>query len=441
MTSHRTPKQKTPARDRYIANRSLLDVDWSEYMLKDDPQLPKRTGMASMECSASLEEYTSSLVSTLFPNQSQDKVLSFSQSSTNTRSSSRSLISQKELGQRQVPRSQKKKKRVISPVPEKILDAPDFVDDYYLNLLDWSSDNILAVALSRTIYTWDANTGEINELVTLGNDDYVCSLSWAKEGQYLAVGTFKGDVLILDSHQSKLVRTMKGHTARVSSLAWNGQLLSSGSRDSTIINYDVSQSTPIVSLYEAHAQEVCGLKWNPEGTQLASGGNDNLLMVWDKNNADRPRLSLDAHQAAVKAIEWCPHQSNLLVSGGGTADRHIRFWNSSTGACLGAHDTKSQVCSILWSKTHKKELISSHGFSQNQLIVWEYPRMSKVAELSGHTQRVLQMAMSPDGETVVSVAGDETLRFWRVFEKQSLSRSTPLTKRAKNTMKDSCYIR
>ncbi|KAL8551304.1 hypothetical protein ACS0TY_000403 [Phlomoides rotata] len=41
--------------------------------------------------------------------------------------------------------------------------------------------------------------------------------------------------------------------------------------------------------------------------------------------------------------------------------------------------------------------------------------MVKVAELTGHTTRVLNMAQSPHGCTVASVAGDETLRFWNVF--------------------------
>src|SRR3990167_1402939 len=221
---------------------------------------------------------------------------------------------------------------------------------------------------------------------------------------------------------------MKGHESRVASLSWSNQMLSSGGRDSSIINFDVGKSRPIVNTFDGHHQEVCGLKWNPEGTQLASGGNDNMLLVWDRHNEERPRFSFDAHQAAVKALAWCPHQPNLLVSGGGTADRHIRFWNTSTGACLGEHDTKSQVCSLIWSKTQKNELISSHGFSQNQLIVWEYPRMTKLAELTGHTERVLQLAMSPDGETVASIAPDETLRFWRVFEKQTSKKSTPKTR-------------
>lgn len=45
----------------------------------------------------------------------------------------------------------------------------------------------------------------------------------------------------------------------------------------------------------------------------------------------------------MKALAWCPFQSNLLASGGGTADRSIRFWNTITGAHLNAIDTHSQA--------------------------------------------------------------------------------------------------
>jgi len=41
--------------------------------------------------------------------------------------------------------------------------------------------------------------------------------------------------------------------------------------------------------------------------------------------------------------------------------------------------------------------------------------MEKTATLTGHTYRVLYLAMSPDGSTIVTGAGDETLRFWNVF--------------------------
>lgn len=72
----------------------------------------------------------------------------------------------------------------------------------------------------------------------------------------------------------------------------------------------------------------------------------------------------------------CPWQPNILASGGGTADRCIKFWNVSNGACLNSVDSKSQVCALLFSK-HHKELISAHGFANHQLTIWRYPSMIK----------------------------------------------------------------
>ena len=76
--------------------------------------------------------------------------------------------------------------------------------------------------------------------------------------------------------------------------------------------------------------------------------------------------------------------------------------------------------------------MSTHGYSQNQILVWKYPSLTQVtlsftldpslftglvqvAKLTGHSYRVLYLAMSPDGESIVTGAGDETLRFWNVF--------------------------
>jgi WD40 repeat protein len=45
--------------------------------------------------------------------------------------------------------------------------------------------------------------------------------------------------------------------------------------------------------------------------------------------------------------------------------------------------------------------------------------MKKIADLRGHTSRVLHLALNPDGTTVASAAADETLRFWKVFQASS----------------------
>lgn len=70
-----------------------------------------------------------------------------------------------------------------------------------LNLLDWSSQNILAVCLGASVYLWNASTGDIQQLMEMeGNDEYVSSISWMNEGNHLAVGTSTTEVQVSALH-------------------------------------------------------------------------------------------------------------------------------------------------------------------------------------------------------------------------------------------------
>ncbi|KAK7309010.1 hypothetical protein RJT34_05404 [Clitoria ternatea] len=316
-------------------------------------------------------------------------------------------------GNPSAPNPSPPKRRKVPPSPIKVLDAPALQDDFYLNLVDWSSNNVLAVALGNCVYLWNACSSKVTKLCELGVDDCVCSVGWAQRGTYLAVGSNSGKVQIWDASQCKTIRTMEGHRLRVGALAWSSSLLSSGGRDKSIYQRDIRVQEDFVSKLSGHKSEVCGLKWSYDNRELASGGNDNRLLVWNQHST-QPILKYCEHTAAVKAISWSPHAHGLLASGGGTADRCIRFWNTTTNSQLNCIDTGSQVCNLVWSK-NVNELVSTHGYSQNQIIVWRYPTMSKLATLTGHSYRVLYLAISPDGQTIVTGAGDETLRFWNIF--------------------------
>lgn len=311
--------------------------------------------------------------------------------------------------------SPRKAPRKIPKSPFKVLDAPSLKDDFYLNLVDWSYENVLAVGLASCVYLWSACTSKVTKLCDLGERDSVTSVTWSQRGTQLAVGTRTGEVQIWDTAKCKLINTMKGHVARVGTLAWSSHLLASGSRDRMIYLRDPRSSKDWeTKLMQGHKQEVCGLKWSFDDQQLASGGNDNKLLIWSARGSHIPIIRCGDHTAAVKAIAWSPHQNGLLASGGGTADRCIRFRNTLTDTALNTIDTGSQVCNLIWSK-NVNEIVSTHGYSLNQIIVWKYPSMTPLATLTGHTFRVLYLAISPDGQTIVTGAGDETLRFWNVF--------------------------
>ncbi|KAI6017061.1 WD40 repeat-like protein [Pisolithus marmoratus] len=312
---------------------------------------------------------------------------------------------------------------------------------FYLNLIDWSTTNILGISLSTHVYLWTAFNATVAKLCDLSNvGDNVSSIAWV---QKVLVPAAPGTIL-----------------AHISALSWNTDVLSSWSCDRMVHHHDVHEvSTHPFHRYASHKHEVCGLRWSTgsgnmagssigTGAMLTSSGNDNKVCIWDlrgsrcssatavigvspgmmhtrsgslsafADGGDLPLWKFHDHTAAVKALAWDPHVSGVLASGGGMQDKHIQFWNTHNGSILNQLDTGSQVCNLIWSLTSHK-LVSMHGFSsttvENQICIWQYPSLSMVAMLTGHTHRVLYLTMSPEGETIVMGAGNEMLRFWNAF--------------------------
>ena len=267
------------------------------------------------------------------------------------------------------------------------------------------------------------------------NEIPISSLKFMNDIAVLAIGYYSGFIEIWDIVKNTKIRTLNGHDNRVGCLNWNEYILASGSKDSKIYNHDVRLKEHIIHKLLYHKQEICSLKYNYDGNLLASGGNDNMVYIYDVrkfcnnnsinncnknfniiNNNSRPLFSLSYHTAAIKALSWCPFIRNLLATGAGSKDKTIKFFSCDSNKMINSYYTGSQVCNILWNKK-EKEIISSHGFSKNNIIIWKYPKMTKIADLKGHMKRVLYLTISPDENTIVSGAGDETIRFWKINEK------------------------
>lgn len=128
--------------------------------------------------------------------------------------------------------------RKINRVPCKVLDAPALQDDFYLNLIDWSGENILAVGLGSCIYLWNAYTSKVTKLCEL-QDDITTSVAWSVDSGYLSIGCNRGEVLIWDVQRSSLVKKLTGHVVRVGAMAWSSSSLVTGSRDKVILQRDI----------------------------------------------------------------------------------------------------------------------------------------------------------------------------------------------------------
>ena len=188
--------------DRHVPMRSAMDLEVSAFEVEQATS--PGCGQPEVNASPAKEEYKRLLAKNLFRGQgSHNRILSFGcagssggslPSSPSNVTGSGDEVSLRLLYARNrmagIGTSQRGG-RYIPQTPERILDAPDLIDDYYLNLLDWNANNVLAVALGDSVYLWNASTGDITPLMQAqGNGVHITSIAWAPDGtNRMAIGT------------------------------------------------------------------------------------------------------------------------------------------------------------------------------------------------------------------------------------------------------------
>ncbi|GFY81812.1 transducin family protein [Actinidia rufa] len=200
-----------------------------------------------------------------------------------------------------------KLRRYIPQTSERTLDAPYLVDDYYSNLLDWGSSNVLAIPLGNTVYLWDATDGATSELVTIDDQNgpvttknherWPSIASWipALKQSYFDYWRNPGQIINNDAR------------AAVKALAWcpfQGNLLASGGggggSDRCITFWNTHTGACLNSIYTGSQ--------SPDECTVASAAGDATLRFW--NVFGTPEVAKPAQKAnpepfaRLNCIRW-----------------------------------------------------------------------------------------------------------------------------------------
>jgi cell division cycle 20, cofactor of APC complex len=158
--------------DRFIPNRSGIDFEAANYNLTKENQ----TNGDEPTGSPDKDEYQRMLAASLKVGNDAGRILAFKHKAPAAPegydNNLKGLYSQN-IG----PAPCKKQTRHIPQTQERILDAPELMDDYYLNLLDWSCQNIVSSAVNMMFLRDDpgptAGTGP-NTLPVIWQGVHLC---------------------------------------------------------------------------------------------------------------------------------------------------------------------------------------------------------------------------------------------------------------------------
>jgi WD40 repeat protein len=224
---------------------------------------------------------------------------------------------------------------------------------------DFKGQESIAPIVVRTLATLDRNpvwavAVTPNGVIVSGNND--------------------GTIHLRNKDSGKVLKTLKGHSAPVWSVAVSPDrtMIASGSSDNTIKLWNL-YTGKLVGSWDGHTNGVFSVAFSADGNTIASVGKDKTLKLWQVENG--VELVDNAVELAtfkeladeVESVVFSPDKTTLAT---GNSDGTIKLWNWQTG-----------------------ELKQT---------------------FTGHSEEVTSLAISPDGKTLASGSWDKTVKLWYI---------------------------
>jgi len=265
----------------------------------------------------------------------------------------------------------------------------------------------LATGCNRTAQIYDTTTGQktcvlVDEAASTAGDLYIRSICFSPDSKYLATGAEDRQIRIWDISKKRIRHLLQGHMQEIYSLDFSrdGQFLVSGSGDKSAKIWNIETGTCVFDLkIEDFVMGDSGpidagitsVALSPDSRLVAAGSLDTIVRVWDTASGHQVER-LKGHKDSVYSVAFSP-DGQCLVSG--SLDRSIR----------------------LWDLAHLKRTLEKPP--KERAMINREATNTPCSTLSGHKDYVLSVAVSPDGQWVVSGSKDRSIQFWNIATGQA----------------------
>jgi WD40 repeat protein len=193
----------------------------------------------------------------------------------------------------------------------------------------------------------------------------------------------------------------------------DGAKLAAGGTDRIVRVFDIG-SGKLEHAVENHADWILGLAFTPDAKAIVTGSRDKTAKVWDLANKES-LLTFPDHQNIVNNVTMTPDGKFGLSAG---EDGTIRIWQATDMSKQIGKATKSltghgkAVFRIASHVGGKKPMMASCSADMT-VRLWDPIAGTALKTLSGHTDWVFAVAISPDGELVAGGAANGEVRVWK----------------------------
>ena len=289
-----------------------------------------------------------------------------------------------------------------------------------INDIKYSPDGKhLAVASSVGVWIYDAQTGEVINLITstdrrVGGEPEpqvspINSISFSPDGQLLAIGTQGNNIRIWDVKLGRYRHTHWVSGLQSLSFSPDGNILASGGTEILLWDPETGKRIPHqhFSIALTAFNRINSVVFSPDGQTLASADDDQTVHLWNAKTGGEPIHTLTAHTDKVLSVAFSPDGQTLASA---SDDETVRLWNAKTGEPIHTFSAYSAQQCVAFSPDGNILATGSFG----SIRLWDVETAKRLHTLSGYSGAITGISFSPDGQTLAGGSDGGVLRLWDI---------------------------
>jgi beta-glucosidase len=240
-----------------------------------------------------------------------------------------------------------------------------------------------------------------------GHKHTITCLAFSRDGHYLASGSKDCTVILWDLHTGKATAHLEGHVDMVLAVAFSpdGKRLASTSHGPVIHLWDTATGKEIAQL-RGHAKDVRGVAFAPDGKTLYSASSDQTVKVWDLETRQE-KATWKGHTAEINCVALSP--SAMVLASGGWDDT-VRLWDTATGKLIATLEGHTDMVRDLAFNREGTLLVSSG--KDGIIRIWDVAAARLHDRFEGHKGLVRSLSLAPDGKLLASAGKEGQLHLW-----------------------------
>jgi WD40 repeat protein len=267
------------------------------------------------------------------------------------------------------------------------------------------------------VRVWDVRTAEGSLSLEGEGQEQIVNLAYSPDGTRLAAARQDQTIKVYDAATYKIVDTIRGHPAAISSLAYSpdGTLLASTGRDGTVRIWNGgSNQNPFTLTSSTDRAVITSVVFSPDGRHLAAARDEQTVRVWDATTGEEV-LQLEGHRDRVRSVAFSPDGGRLASA---SVDGTAKIWDALNGQPLHTFTSQGhELASVAFSPDGRYLACASGLFwgvmdSPAEVIIWDATTFQRSLTLKGHQGGIWSLAFSPDGQRLASASEDRTVKLW-----------------------------